>query len=129
MCDRHLDRLLHLDEEEDIRTAIKSTFEPIGGLVVDPRVSDVSAREELSAFSSDMVLIDVISDMDSPASLKSPQERPETLDIPLFFNTPEVQSHEIGGLKTIRAVDAIAERFVSRTPPDRAPKARGGEHD
>ena len=76
-----------------------------------------------------MVLIDVISDMDSPASLKSPQERPETLDIPLFFNTPEVQSHEIGGLKTIRAVDAIVERFVSRTPPDRAPKARGGEHD
>ncbi len=69
MCDRHLDRLLHLDEEEDIRTAIKSTFEPIGGLVVDPRVSDVSAREELSAFSSDMVLIDVISDMDSPVSL------------------------------------------------------------
>ncbi len=129
MCDRHLDRLLHLDDEEDIRTAIKSTFEPIGGLVVDPRVSDVSAREELSAFSSDMMLIDVISGMDGPASLKTLQKRSEILDIPFFFNTPKVQSHEIGGLKTIGAVDAIVERFVSKTPPDRAPKARAGKHD
>ncbi len=129
MCDRCLDRSLHLDEEEDIRTTTKSAFEPIGGLVVDPRVSGVSAREELSAFSSDMMLIDVISGTGSPAALKSLQERPETLDIPLFFNTPKVQSHEIGGLKTIGAVDAIVERFVSRTPPDHAPKARAGKHD
>ncbi len=129
MCDRQFDRSLHLNGEEDIRTAIKITIEPIGGLVVKSRESGVSAREELSAFSSDMMLIDVISGMDSPASLKSPQERPETLDIPLFFNTPKVQSHEIGGLKTIGAVDAIVERFVSRTPPDRAPKARAGKHD
>ncbi len=129
MCDRRLDRLLHLDEEEDIRTAIKSAFEPVGGLVVDPRVSGVSAREELPAFSSDMMLIDVISGMDGPASLKTLQERSESLDIPFFFNTPKVRSHEIGGLKTIGAVGAIVERFVSRTPHDYAPKARAGKHD
>ena len=129
MCDRHLDRLLHLNGEEDIRTAIKVTFEPIGDLVVSSCVSGASALEKVPVFNPNLKLIDVISGMDGPASLKTLQKRSETLDISFFFNTPKVQSHEIGGLMTIGAVDAIVEWFVAMTRSDRAPKARACKHD
>ncbi len=75
-----------------------------------------------------LLLIDVIFGMDCTAALETLQERPETLDIPFFFNKPKVQSHEIKVLETIGAVDAIVNRFVYGMLPDRVGMAQAGEH-
>ena len=128
MCDRHLDRLLHLDGEEDIQTAIKVTFEPVGGLVMGSRVSEASALEKVPPFNPGLILIVVISDVDGPASREKLRERPETLVIPFIFIMPKVQNREVYGLKPFVAFDAIVKRFGSRKQPDRVRKACAVEH-
>lgn len=70
MRDRRSDRLLHMDDNEDIRSVIKIAFEPIGGLVVGSCVSSASASPKVPVFNRYLMLIDVISSIDGIARVR-----------------------------------------------------------
>ena len=94
MRDRRLGQVLHMDDKEDIRRAIKIAFEPVRGLVVGLCVSSAFAPEKVPVFDPKLMLIDVISSMDGIVVIETPQERCKTLNIPLSLQCTKVQRHE-----------------------------------
>ena len=105
-------RVLHVDDEPDIRKVVKLS------LSLDPTFSVLgcgSGAEALAAapdWSPDMILCDVVMPtMDGPATLKHLQACPKTVDIPVVFMTARVQKREIRQFKSLGAVGVITKPF------------------
>ena len=109
-------RVLHVDDEPDIRKVVKLS------LSLDPTFTVLgcgSGAEALAAapdWSPDMILCDVVMPMmDGPATLKHLQACPRTVDIPVVFMTARVQKREIQQFKSLGAVGVITKPFDPMT--------------
>lgn len=107
-----LEKILHVEDEPDIRAITKMSLEKIGKLTVESCESGQIALERVNSFSPDLVLLDaMMPDMDGPEVLKQLRAREDTKDIPIVFMTAKVQASEIDGYKTLGALDVIAKPF------------------
>ena len=109
-------RVLHVDDEADIRKVVKLS------LSLDPTFTVLgcgSGAEALAAapdWSPDMILCDVVMPtLDGPATLKHLQACPRTADIPVVFMTARVQKREIQQFKSLGAVGVITKPFDPMT--------------
>ena len=109
-------RVLHVDDEPDIRKVVKLS------LGLDPTfavLSCGSGAEALAAapdWSPDMILCDVVMPMmDGPETLKHLRACPKTVDIPVIFMTARVQKREIQQFKSLGAVGVITKPFDPMT--------------
>jgi two-component system OmpR family response regulator len=103
-----LQKILHVEDEPDIRTIAKMSLERIGNLTVESCESGAEALSKIAAFGPDLVLLDaMMPEMDGPEVLKALREREDTKHIPIVFMTAKVQSSEIEGYKALGALDVI----------------------
>ena len=109
-------RVLHVDDEPDIRKVVKLS------LGLDPTfavLSCGSGAEALAAapdWSPDMILCDVVMPMmDGPETLKHLRACPRMVDIPVVFMTARVQKREIQQFKSLGAVGVITKPFDPMT--------------
>ncbi len=105
---KDLEKILHVEDEPDIRTIAKASLERIGNLTVESCESGPVALEKIAAFGPDMVLLDaMMPEMDGPEFLKRLQQRDDTKHIPVVFMTAKVQSSEIEEYKSLGAIDVV----------------------
>jgi len=109
-------RLLHIDDEPDIREIVEIS------LGLDPAFAVRSCKsgpEGLAAaadWKPDIILLDVMMPvMDGPATLAGLLANPGTASIPVIFMTARAQARELDRFRLLGAVGTIAKPFEPMT--------------
>jgi len=107
-----MERILHVEDEPDIREVAKIALEAIGGFVVESAESGRAALEKALAFVPDVILLDVMMPgMDGPMTFRELRKRPETAEVPIIFMTAKVQAHEVEQYRQMGVLDVIPKPF------------------
>ncbi len=115
-----LTRILHVDDDPDIREVAKLALETLGGYTVESCESGDAAVAKMPVFHPDIILLDVMMPgMSGPRTLKEIRSLPEGVATPVVFMTAKVQAEEIEALKESGAVDVIEKPFDPMEVSDR----------
>ncbi|MBL1265327.1 response regulator [Candidatus Methylomicrobium oryzae] len=107
-----LNTILYVEDEADIGAVAKLALEAVGGFSVTLCRSGEEAIERASAFTPDLILLDVMMPgLDGPSTLKALRAIPPLAGIPVIFMTAKVQPQEIAQFKTLGVVEVIAKPF------------------
>jgi DNA-binding response OmpR family regulator len=107
-----MNRLLHVEDEPDIREVALVALRDVGGFEVEAASSGREALEKAPGFRPDVILLDVMMPgMDGPETLRELRKKPETARVPVIFMTAKVQSHEVVAYRKLGALDVIAKPF------------------
>lgn len=111
-----LKRVLHVDDEPDIREIARLALEEIGGFTVESCASGSQAIDTAPGFVPDVILLDVMMPgMSGPEVLEALRQRPETSGIPVIFMTAKVQASELEALTKLGAIGVIEKPFDPMT--------------
>lgn len=111
-----LGRILLVEDEADIRVVAKRALELLGGFTVETCAGGREAARRALGFGPDLILLDVMMPgMDGPATLRTLQDCPGLMDIPVIFMTARVQSAEVEEYRALGAIDVIAKPFNAVT--------------
>ena len=112
MTARPLKRILHVEDEPDIRAIAKLTLEALGGYEVESCESGEEALAKAPDFQPDLVLLDVMMPgMDGPMTLAALRKLPSCSDVAMVFMTAKAQPSEIEKFRSLGAVDVITKPF------------------
>jgi two-component system, OmpR family, response regulator len=112
MTDRPLKKILHVEDEADIRTIAKLALEAFGGFEVESCDSGVDALAKAPVFQPDLVLLDVMMPgMDGPMTLEALRKLPGFAQVPAIFMTAKAQPQEIEKLRFLGAIDVVVKPF------------------
>ena len=107
-----LEKVLLVEDNNDIRAIVKVALQKLGGLEVCACESGVQALDAMTDFAPQLVLLDVMMpDMDGPTVLRRMRERPETAGIAVIFLTAKTTPQEIQALRSLGALDVIPKPF------------------
>jgi CheY-like chemotaxis protein len=116
MTDHALSRVLHVDDESDIREIARLALEEVGGFAVESCGSGAQAIEKAAGFGPDVILLDVMMPgMSGPEVLEALRGRPDTVGIPVIFMTAKVQAREVEALIELGAIGVIEKPFDPMT--------------
>ena len=116
MNPQKLERVLCVEDEEDIRKIEVIALESLGGLKVRACGSGAEAIKEAPDFSPQIILLDVMMPgMDGPTALKSLRTIPGLEETPVVFVTAKVHPDEIKYYLDMGAVDVICKPFDPTT--------------
>ncbi len=116
MVARTLSKVLHVEDEQDIRVVVRLALEEIGGLVVEQASDGHEAVAKALAFDPDLILLDVMMPgLDGPATLRELRRNPRTASIPIIFMTAKIQGHEVLAYRGLGALDVISKPFDPMT--------------
>ena len=105
-------RLLHVDDEPDIREIVAFSLGLDVAISVCSCASGAEALSMAADWSPDMILCDVMMpSMDGPATLARLRECPQTAHMPVVFMTARAQASEIQCFKSLGAAGVIAKPF------------------
>lgn len=109
---RPVERVLHVDDEADIREVAKLALEAVGGFTVLSCASADEAAGKAQAFRPDVVLLDVMMPgMDGPATLKMLRGLDGLGDVPAIFMTAKAGTDERAALVAHGAVGVVSKPF------------------
>ncbi len=107
-----LKRIVHVDDEPDIREIVKMSLEAIGGYSVESFCSGQEILEKTASLAPDLILMDVMMPgMDGPTTFRELRRQPETANIPVIFMSAKVQAHEIEQYLNLGGVGVISKPF------------------
>jgi len=113
------ERILYVEDEEDIRAIAQLALESVGGFTLKSCASGEEALREAEAFAPDLILLDVMMPgMDGPSTLQALREIPALAEVPVAFMTAKVQSAEVEYFKSLGAREVIAKPFDPMTLAD-----------
>jgi CheY-like chemotaxis protein len=116
---RDLNRVLHVEDEQDIRDIAKLALADVAGWTVESCASGDEAVTRAVEFKPDLILLDVMMPgMDGLATLAALRELPPLKDIPVVFMTAKVMAEEIGHLQSLGALGVVAKPFDPMTLGD-----------
>jgi CheY-like chemotaxis protein len=105
-------RVLHVDDEPDIREVVEFSLGLDPDLVMRSCASGAEVLSVAEIWSPDIVLMDVMMPvMDGAATLARLRENPRTASIPVVFMTARAQSREIDQLRSLGAIGVISKPF------------------
>lgn len=85
---RPLQRVLYIEDDEDIQAIVQVALADAGGLTLHICSGGQEALAALPVFQPDLVLLDVMMpDMDGPATLRALRELPGCAGLPAVFMT------------------------------------------
>ena len=114
-----LNKILYVEDEQDIRTVAKMALEMVGKFTVRDCATGAEALAAFPEFRPDMLLLDVMMPgMDGPTTLQRLRELPGAADVPAIFMTAKVQPQEVESLKRAGALEVIAKPFDPMTLSD-----------
>lgn len=109
-------RILHVDDEPDIREVVELSLGLDPDFSVRSCASGSEALTTAADWSPDMILCDVMMPgMDGPATLARLRECPQTADTPVVFMTARAQTREIEHFKSLGATGVIPKPFDPMT--------------
>jgi CheY-like chemotaxis protein len=115
-----LERILLVEDEEDIRAVAEVALETVGGFTLKACASGRDAVEEIAGFAPQLLILDVMMPgMDGPETLREIRALPGYRDIPAVFMTAKVQSDEVASYLAEGALDVIPKPFDPMALADR----------
>jgi CheY-like chemotaxis protein len=112
-------RILHIDDEPDIREVVELSLGLDLAFSVRSCASGPEALATAAVWSPDMILCDVMMPvMDGPATLARLRECPQTVNTPVVFMTARAQTRELEHFKSLGAIGVIAKPFDPMTLAD-----------
>lgn len=116
---QQLQRILYVEDEQDIQTVAKLALEAMGGFTVEICSSGSEALKQAPLFNPQLILLDVMMPgMDGPTTLRQLRELEPFQQTPVIFMTAKVQPSEVDGYKAMGAVDVIPKPFDPMTLSD-----------
>ncbi|HKS17068.1 MAG TPA: response regulator [Planctomycetota bacterium] len=116
MSREKLERILCVEDEEDIRRIQAIALEGLGGFKVKACASGAEAIQEAPAFAPQLILLDVMMPgMDGPTTLKSLRTLAGLEETPVIFVTAKVQPDEVDYYLEIGALGVISKPFDPMT--------------
>ncbi|OIQ77785.1 phosphate regulon transcriptional regulatory protein PhoB [mine drainage metagenome] len=107
-----LPRILHVEDDADIREIALIALETVGGLTVEQCASGKEAIMRVSTFQPDLFLLDVMMpSMTGEETLLALREMPQFSSTPVIFMTAKAQYSEVENLKRQGALDVITKPF------------------
>ena len=114
-----LERVMMVEDDNDIRTVAGMALEMVGGLKVLACESGAVALAAVKDFAPQLVLLDVMMPgMSGPEVLKALRRDPQTAGLPVVFMTASVQTAELQELRKLGALEVIAKPFDPMTLAD-----------
>jgi CheY-like chemotaxis protein len=105
-------RVLHVDDEPDIREVVEFSLGLDPGLITRSCASGAEALAVVEAWAPDIVLLDIMMPvMDGATTLARLRSNPRTADIPVVFMTARAQSREIDLFRSLGAIGVIPKPF------------------
>ncbi len=117
--DKALERILYVEDEDDIRMVGEMALVDVGGFEVRSCSSGAEALAAAPAFRPDLVVLDVMMPgMDGPSVLRALRALPGTAAVPAIFMTAKIMPSEVAELKAAGALDVVPKPFDPMTLPD-----------
>lgn len=112
MSQRPLTRIMHVDDESDIREIVRLVLAMIGRFTVVSCASGQQAIDKAPEFRPDIILMDVMMPgMSGPETLANLRAQDPSVDAPVIFMTAKGEMAEMEHLRTLGALDVIAKPF------------------
>ena len=116
-------RILHVDDDADIREVVKLMLGKVGGYLVESAASGQEAIVSVQRQRFDLILLDVMMPgLDGPATLGHLKNEPNAAGVPIAFMTAralqsdqaELRQHGVAGIidKPIRGRELLARVAV-----------------
>jgi two-component system OmpR family response regulator len=106
-----LERVIYVDDEDDIREVALIALEDVGGLSVEA-FSSGAALLAAGPVPPDLILLDVMMPaMDGPAVLRALRQLPGFATVPAIFMTAKVHPLEINALLAEGAIGVVSKPF------------------
>lgn len=105
-------RILHVDDEPDIREVVRISLALDPDLTVRSCSSGAEALSVAGEWLPDLVLLDVMMpEMDGPTTLSRLYQDPRTSGLPVVFMTARAQTRELNYFKSLGATGVIPKPF------------------
>jgi len=113
---KNLERILYVEDEDDIRMLAAMALQAVGGFEVQPCASGAEALAQAPGAAPDLLLLDVMMPgMDGPSTLKALRAVDATSSTPVVFMTAKVQAAEVAHYRSLGALGVIAKPFDPMT--------------
>lgn len=107
-----LQKVLHVDDEADIRTIAKMAMDVVGDIEVLQCSSGEQALEEAGGFMPDLFLLDyMMPGLDGQTTLHELRQIPGLETVPVIFMTARLQSDTLQTLMDNGALDVFSKPF------------------
>ncbi len=114
-----LKKILHIEDEEDIREIAKMVLELMGGFEVRQAACGTDALEIVEEFAPDLLLVDVqMPGMTGPETLKAIRALPGLETIPAIFMTAKLVGSEAEAMMQPADLGVIGKPFDPNTLPE-----------
>lgn len=112
-------KILHIEDEDDIREIARMALADVGGFEVESAASGREGLEIARRGGYDLILLDVMMpNMDGPTTLGALRADPVSASIPVVFMTAKAQTQEIERYKALGALGVITKPFDPMTLAD-----------
>ncbi|MFC1491859.1 response regulator [Nitrospinota bacterium] len=113
------EKILLIDDEDDIRTVARMSLQSVGGFQVIMANGGEEGVRMAAQESPDLILLDYMMPvLDGPATLKRLKELPECADIPVVFLTAKVQRADLDQIDSLGAAGVLAKPFDPMKLPE-----------
>jgi CheY-like chemotaxis protein len=113
-----LERVLCVEDDEDIRRILRLSLERIGGLTVELVADPATAIPRMVEFAPDLVMLDwMMPGIDGPALLGQMRATPQLAALPVVFATAKASQRELAELTALGAAGVISKPFSPRELP------------
>lgn len=114
-----LPKVLHVEDDADIREIAMMALEVVGGLTVTQCASGAEALERAPGEAPDLLLLDVMMPgMSGDETLAALRRMDQFAETPAIFMTAKAQQSEVARLKEIGALGVITKPFDPMTLAD-----------
>lgn len=116
---RELQKILHVDDDPDIREIARIALETVGGFEVTQCDSGTQALTVAPRFAPDLILLDyMMPGMDGAETLKNLRTITMLQDVPVVFMTAKAQEDSRATLLECGATDVVIKPFDPMTLAD-----------
>lgn len=116
MSDTALNRILYVEDDNDVRKVATFALKAVGKFTVEPCASGEEALARAGAFGPQLLLLDVMMPgMDGPTTLERLRAVPGLAETPAIFMTAKVQPQEVQRYRELGSLDVISKPFDPMT--------------
>jgi DNA-binding response OmpR family regulator len=114
-----LTRILHVDDEPDIREIVRMSLAMVGGFEVEQYPSGIAAIEHAAAFDPDLIILDVMMPtLDGEETFVRLRAIESLSDKPIVFMTARASNADYEKLRALGAEDILIKPFDPMALPD-----------
>jgi DNA-binding response OmpR family regulator len=114
-----LKRVVHIDDEPDIREIVRMSLALVGGLEVEQYESGEEALKNIADAKPDLILLDVMMpNMDGEETYQHIREIEGFAETPIAFMTAKASNADLAKLRDLGAIDVLIKPFDPMTLAD-----------